>query len=56
LKVANVDENRRKETGRAGVERVPRPTAHFRRRAWLEFQRAIDPLAPPKPLKPPRQN
>ncbi len=33
------------------AEHVPLPTAHFRRRAWLEFQRAIDPLAPPKPLR-----
>jgi hypothetical protein len=36
-------------------ERVPKPTAQFRRRAWLEFQRAIDPLAPPKPLLRPRR-
>ena len=34
----------------ADAERVPLPTAHFRRRAWLEFQRALDPLARPKPL------
>jgi hypothetical protein len=27
---------------------MPRPTMQFRRRAWLEFQRALDPLAPPK--------
>jgi hypothetical protein len=27
---------------------LPRPTMRFRRRAWLEFQRALDPLAPPK--------
>jgi hypothetical protein len=27
---------------------APRPTAQFRRRAWLEFQRALDPLARPK--------
>jgi hypothetical protein len=27
---------------------LPRPTVQFRRRAWLEFQRALDPLAPPK--------
>lgn len=33
---------------------VPLPTASYRRRAWLEFQRALDPLAPPKPLRPPR--
>jgi hypothetical protein len=24
---------------------APKPTARFRRRAWLEFQRALDPLA-----------
>lgn len=32
----------------------PQPTASYRRRAWLDFQRALDPLAPPKPLRPPR--
>jgi hypothetical protein len=30
------------------------PSARFRRRAWREFQRALDPLAPPKPLPPER--
>ncbi len=30
---------------------APMPTAQFRRRAWVEFQRALDPLAPPKPLR-----
>ena len=30
---------------------VPRPTLAFRRRAWQEFQRALDPLAPAKPLR-----
>lgn len=30
---------------------TPMPTARFRRRAWLAFQRAIDPLARPKPLQ-----
>ena len=30
---------------------LPRPTESFRRRSWLEFQRALDPLAPPKPLR-----
>ena len=28
----------------------PRPTPSFRARAWREFQRALDPLAAPKPL------
>ena len=36
--------------GKAGKD-LPLPTAQFRRRAWLEFQRALDPLAPPKPLR-----
>jgi len=27
------------------------PTPGFRRRAWREFQRALDPLAIPKPLE-----
>jgi hypothetical protein len=27
-----------------------RPTPSFRRRAWREFQRALDPLAAPRPL------
>ncbi|MFL5965297.1 MAG: hypothetical protein ACJ747_01960 [Gaiellaceae bacterium] len=30
---------------------IPRPTPHFRRRAWAEFQRALDPLASPRPLE-----
>ena len=30
------------------------PSSGFRRRAWREFQRALDPLAPPKPLPPGR--
>lgn len=33
---------------------VPKPTASYRRRAWIEFQRALDPLAPIKQLRPPR--
>jgi hypothetical protein len=30
------------------LEEFPTPSMQFRRRAWLEFQRALDPLAPPK--------
>jgi hypothetical protein len=30
---------------------LPQPTVAFRRRAWLQFQRALDPLAAPKPLR-----
>jgi hypothetical protein len=43
----------RKLVGRGdtkGADGVPTPTMQFRRRAWLLFQRALDPLAPPKPL------
>ena len=29
---------------------VPVPTESFRRRAWRQFERALDPLAPPRPL------
>jgi hypothetical protein len=34
--------------------RAPAPSASYRRRAWIEFQRALDPLAPVKPLPPQR--
>jgi hypothetical protein len=34
--------------------RLPTPSASFRRRAWLEFQRALDPLAPIKQRPRPR--
>ncbi|HEY8102998.1 MAG TPA: hypothetical protein VIE18_00690 [Gaiellaceae bacterium] len=34
--------------------RLPAPTASFRRRAWRDFQRALDPLAPIRRLPPPR--
>jgi hypothetical protein len=37
----------------ADAARPPAPSASYRRRAWVEFQRALDPLAPIKPL--PRQ-
>jgi hypothetical protein len=37
-----------------GGKHVPLPSAQFRRRAWTEFQRVLDPLAPPKPLRPPQ--
>jgi hypothetical protein len=33
-------------------DRLPIPTPLFRRRSWLAFQRAFDPLAPPKALRP----
>ncbi|HSC93295.1 MAG TPA: hypothetical protein VLB86_16700 [Gaiellaceae bacterium] len=36
------------------TELVPRPTAPFRQRAWVAFQRALDPLAPPRQLRVPR--
>jgi hypothetical protein len=33
---------------------LPTPSASYRRRSWVEFQRALDPLAPIKPLPPSR--
>jgi hypothetical protein len=46
--------------GRGDTDRndeLPRPSQQFRRRAWRDYQRALDPLASPKPLpiKPPEQ-
>jgi len=38
---------------RGGTEHtddLPAPTMQFRRRAWLQFQRALDPLSPPRRL------
>ena len=39
---------------RGGTKRtddnLPAPSMRFRRKSWLEFQRALDPLAPPKRL------
>jgi len=32
------------------AEGLPMPSMQFRRRAWLNFQRALDPLAAPKQL------
>jgi hypothetical protein len=31
---------------------LPAPSASYRRRAWVQFQRALDPLAPIKKLPP----
>jgi hypothetical protein len=48
----------RARVGRGGTqhqEDLPTPSMQFRRRAWLDFQRALDPLAAPKrlPMKKP---
>ena len=39
---------------REGVPHDATPSVSYRRRAWREFQRALDPLAQPKPLPPRR--
>ena len=31
-------------------DELPTPSMQFRRRAWRDYQRALDPLASPKPL------
>ena len=36
--------------GPTSADLLPRPTEQFRRHAWREFQRALDPLGPPRPL------
>jgi hypothetical protein len=33
---------------------LARPSLPYRLKAWRIFQRALDPLAPPKPLRPPK--
>jgi hypothetical protein len=45
--------NQERDEERPG-KKIPLPTAQFRRRAWIDFQRALDPLAPPKPLRHPQ--
>jgi hypothetical protein len=58
LKVRN-DRDKQREKGPQREEQqagcLPAPSASYRRRAWIEFQRALDPLAPIKPLPPSRQ-
>jgi hypothetical protein len=52
-KKASENDEREERQERPG-RKLPLPTAQFRHRAWIEFQRAIDPLAPPKPLRHPQ--
>ena len=40
--------------GKTEKDLLPTPSASYRRRSWIQFQRALDPLAPIKPLPPPR--
>jgi hypothetical protein len=42
--------------GTQHLDDLPTPSMRFRRRAWLEFQRALDPLAQPKRLPMKRQH
>jgi hypothetical protein len=43
--------------GRGGTDTehvgLPRPSLQYRLKAWWQFQQALDPLATPKPLRPP---
>jgi hypothetical protein len=48
------DEKAAKMKSNRDDESLPTPSASYRRRAWVEFQRALDPLAPIKPLRRPR--
>ena len=54
LAATGVDTEQASEAEEADRPVVPRPTPHFRRRAWIAFQRALDPLSSPRPLPPPR--
>ena len=47
-----VDRARSPERAAKDGDTLPRPTLRFRLRAWRAFQRALDPLAPPRPLPP----
>jgi hypothetical protein len=54
LRVSGVEQHGKEPPrGTATPADLPQPTASFRRRAWLEFQRALDPLASPKRLPAP---
>jgi hypothetical protein len=35
---------------------LPRPSLQYRLKAWQAFQRVLDPLAPPRPLRQPREH
>jgi hypothetical protein len=37
------------------LDDLPRPTLLYRLKAWRTFERALDPLAAPKPLRPPQR-
>jgi hypothetical protein len=45
------DEAVAERLGREARRALPSPTMSFRLRAWLKFQRALDPLARPRPLR-----
>jgi len=47
-------EDERKRPRTPDLKFLPTPSARYRRQAWITFQRALDPLAPIKPLPPPR--
>ncbi len=50
VKDASNDEELVSRGGTKQTEDLPTPSMQFRRRAWLTFQRALDPLAAPKRL------
>jgi hypothetical protein len=45
-------EDREKAPEKGPEIQLPTPSASYRRRAWVQFQRALDPLARIKPLPP----
>jgi hypothetical protein len=45
------DHDPAKDQGVRGSEDLPRPSIRFRLACWQIFQRALDPLAQPKPIR-----
>jgi hypothetical protein len=53
FEMGNFSETVRPDVARRRLlAQLPRPTPSFRRHAWLEYQKALDPLGPRKPLRP----
>jgi hypothetical protein len=50
----NPEDRKKAVKRRPDDELLPAPSASYRRRAWVQFQRALDPLAPIKQPPPPR--
>ena len=52
IRVVNEPDPREPDPAAPTGSLLPRPSPQYRRQAWIEFQRALDPLARPKKLPP----